>query len=497
MNVSALDFIPLTLDLALLAGILLVFVADLITVGRSGRRLGYLAAAVIASVLIGSFRIDVSGTAFSGVYVGDAWALFFKRVFLVSGLLAVLGSLDHVDRHHSGREGEYYLLVMFSLLGMTLLPGVRDLILLIVCFELMSLPLFVLAAFAKTDDKSGSERFAPEAGLKLYLVGVASTAITMFGLSLLYGLSGSTSLEQIAQTPTSPLLIVAGLMVLSGMAFKVGAVPFHMWVPDTYQGAGTPFVAFLSVAPKLAGFTALAAVFLRALPGTAHSREPVLLAVCAASIVLGNLLALVQTNAKRLLGYSGIGHIGFMLLAFASGQAGTQMLLFYAVAYVVTNMGAFQVVEIIEEQTGDTSLAAFNGLARRAPALAFAMLLFLLSLAGIPFVIGFWAKLNVFMVAWQAGLQWLVAVGAVVSVVGLFYYLKIARAMYMNPAPEEAPKLAPRLALNLSIAACLAGVVALGAWPAPLLGQAAAAARAFYAQENVAALPSAASVAQR
>ena len=182
------------------------------------------------------------------------------------------------------------------------------------------------------------------------------------------------------------------------------------------QGSGTPFVAFLSVAPKLAGFTALAAIFLRALPSTAHSREPVLLAVCATSIVVGNLLALVQTNVKRLLAYSGIGHIGFMLLAFASGQDGTQMLLFYAVAYVVTNMGAFQVVELVEEQVGDTSLTAFNGLARRAPALAFAMLLFLLSLAGIPFVVGFWAKLNVFMTAWQAGLYWLVIVGAVLTV---------------------------------------------------------------------------------
>ncbi|MCA9592347.1 MAG: NADH-quinone oxidoreductase subunit N [Myxococcales bacterium] len=499
MNVSAQDLLPLTLDLALLAGILVVFVADLISVGGSGRRLGYLAAAVIASVLVGSFRVDASGVAFSGAYVGDAWALFLKRVFLVSGLLAVLGSLDHVDRHHPGREGEYYLLVMFSLLGMTLLPGVRDLILLIVCFELMGLPLFVLAAFAKTEDKSGTERFAPEAGLKLYLVGVASTAITMFGLSLLYGLSGSTSLERLAATPPSPLLVVAGLMVLSGMAFKIGAVPFHMWVPDTYQGSGTPFVAFLSVAPKLAGFTALAAIFLRALPSTAHSREPVLLAVCATSIVVGNLLALVQTNVKRLLAYSGIGHIGFMLLAFASGQDGTQMLLFYAVAYVVTNMGAFQVVELVEEQVGDTSLTAFNGLARRAPALAFAMLLFLLSLAGIPFVVGFWAKLNVFMTAWQAGLYWLVIVGAVLTVVGLFYYLQVARAMYMMPPPEEAaPKAAPRAALNLSIAVCLAGVVALGAWPSPLLEQARKAARAFYAHDNVAAAPApTAPVAQR
>ncbi len=478
MNVSSADLLPLSIDIALLAGALLVFLVDLLA-PRAGRALGYLTAATLFGVLLASFRMDTSGIAFSGAYVGDAWTLFIKRVFLATGLLAVLGSIDHVERRAPHRQGEYYLLVLFSLAGMTLLPGARDLILLVVCFELMGIPLFVLAAFAKTDHPNGPERDAPEAALKLYLVGVASTAVTLFGLSLIYGLSGATALARIALTPTSPLLVVAGLMVLAGLAFKIGAVPFHFWVPDTYQGASTPFVAFLSVAPKLAGFVALIAVFYRALPGTESSRAPALIAMALVSILLGNLIALVQTNVKRLLAFSGIGHIGFMLLAFvAGGAAGLEMLLFYVVAYVVTNVGAFLVVEAIEEQTGTSDIEAFNGLAQRSPTLAMAMLLFLLSLAGIPFVVGFWAKLYVVLVAWQSGLEAMVVVGAVASVVGLFYYLQIARAMYMKKAADKS-RFSQSFTLNTAIGLCLAGVIVFGVWPAPLLSQAERAGKAF------------------
>lgn len=479
MMVSSADFAPLAVDLALLAGALLVLLVDLLA-PRAGRALGYLTVATLIGALAASFRMDTSGIAFSGAYVGDAWTLFLKRVFLVTGALATLGSIEHVERRTPNRQGEYYLLILFSVLGMTLLGGARDLILLVVCFELMGIPLFVLAAWAKTDDAKGLDKDAAEAALKLYLVGVASTALTLFGLSLIYGLSGGTALSQVARAPGSPLLAVAGLMVLAGLSFKIGAVPFHFWVPDTYQGASTPFVAFLSVAPKLAGFIALAAVFFRALPATEPSRHAALIAMALVSVLLGNLIAVVQTNVKRLLAFSGIGHIGLMLLAFiAGGVSGTKMLLFYAVAYVVTNVGAFLVVQAVEEETGASDLAAFDGLARRAPTLALAMLLFLLSLAGIPFVVGFWAKLYVFVVAWQAGLHALVVIGAVASVVGLFYYMQVARAMYMKPAQTNT-RFSQGFGLNVAIGLCLAGVVTLGLWPAPLLSQAERASRAFF-----------------
>lgn len=481
MSVTLADLMPLAIDLVVAGGMLLLLVADLFVPPRAGRVLGWLSAGVLALALAASFRLDTSGSAFSGAYTGGAWVLFFKRTFLVAGLLAVLGSIRHLARHQTTRQGEYYLLLLSSVLGMTLLPGARDLILLIVAFELMGIPLFVLAAYAKTDDKTGPERFAPEAALKLYLVGVASAAITLYGLSLVYGATGTTDVAAIARAPGSPLLTLGALLVLAGMGFKIGAVPFHFWVPDTYQGSSTPFVAFLSVAPKLAGFAALATLFLNAFVPLRNEWQPLVAAIALASMVLGNVLAVVQTNVKRLLAFSGVAHIGYMLLGFLTTSAqGATMLLFYAAAYVVTNIGAFQVVEAVEEQTGDTSLAAFDGLWRRAPTLAMAMLLFLLSLAGIPFVVGFWAKLYVFVAAWQAGYPWLVAVGAVLAVVGLFYYLQIARAMYMRP-PRHELGVRSDFALTLSLGLCLAGVIAFGLFPAPLLESAARAAVPFFA----------------
>jgi NADH-quinone oxidoreductase subunit N len=479
MNTSLYDLLPLALDLGLSAGILLVFLVDLLGGTKSGRATGYLAAATFAGCWVASYQIDVSGNAFGGVYVGDGWTLFFKRAFLAAGMLTALGSSDHLARHQPHRQGEYYLLLMFSVLGMTLLPGARDLILLVVCFELMGLPLFVLAAWAKTESPpAGSERHAPEAALKLYLVGAVSAAVTLFGLSFVYGLTGSTRIEAVAAAPFSPLLLAGVLLVLAGMGFKIGMVPFHMWIPDTYQGSSTPFVAFLSVAPKLAGFTALATLFFHGFDQTRDDWQPVLVALSLVSMVLGNVLAVVQSNVKRMLAYSGISHIGYMLMAFVSGNAGLGTLLFYAVAYVVTNMGAFFIVEAVEEQTGSSDLDAFQGLYVRAPTLAMAMLIFLLSLAGIPFVVGFWAKLNVFVAAWQSGQYVLVVAGAVLAVVALFYYMQIARQMYMKqPEREGQVRAAPLLAVALAL--CLAGTVLFGAWPAPLFDGARAASVPF------------------
>lgn len=478
MNVSLADLLPLSLDLALCAGILLTFLADLFSGPKPNRAIGVIAVATFAGALIASFQMDLSGSAFGGAYVGDHWTLFFKRAFLAAGLLTALGSMDHVARRQPHRQGEYYLLLMCSVLGMTLLPGARDLVLLIVAFELMGLPLFVLAAFAKTEDPKGVGKDGPEAALKLYLVGAVSAAITLFGMSFVYGMTGATRIEAIALAPMSPLLVLGVMLVLAGMAFKIGVVPFHMWVPDTYQGAPTPFVAFLSVAPKLAGFAALATLFHHGFAQVRSEWQPLLVGLSLVSMVLGNLLAVVQTNVKRMLAYSGIGHIGYMLMAFVSGAGGTTMLLFYFVAYVVTNIGAFQVVEAVERETGDASLGAFAGMWKRSPLLAFAMLIFLLSLAGIPFVVGFWAKLYVFIVAWHSGLYLLVILGAVLAVVGLFYYMQIARSMYMLAPTREGTLRAPPTLL-VSVLLCLAAVVAIGAWPSPVLEDAGKATQPF------------------
>ena len=476
------DLRPLSLDLSLLFATLLLLAVDLGLPHGRKRWLGGLTALLLAGLLGLSFVVDAGGAAFGGAYVGGPWALMFKRIALLAGALAALGAVEHVDRHFPTRQGEFYLLLMFSLLGMTLLPGARDLLLFVVCFELMGIPLAMLASYAKSEDRAGVHRHGPEAGLKLYMVSAVSTAITLFGLSWVYGMAGTTRLEALAQAQLSPMLAVGMLMTLAGLAFKVGAVPFHMWVPDTYEGAPTPFVAFLSVAPKATGLAALAAMVLVAFRAHAAQLLPVVGVVAVASILVGNLLALPQQDVKRLLAYSGISQVGYMLLGlYAGGAYGMGMVVFFAAGYVVTNMGAFLVLEAVAPRRTGITLQDLHGLSRRSPWLATALLLFLLSLAGIPFAVGFWAKLLVFMSAYKAGHGGLVLFGALMAIVSLWYYLQVARAAWMVDAPggeDGEPRTAPA-SLAWAILVCLSLVLGMGAWPRPFIEQSAEAASAF------------------
>jgi len=481
VQLTLADLMPLQVELMLVASILVLLLVDLFTRSEASKRaLSELTFWLLLGCLVLSFSSNTHGEAFFGAYVGNHWTLFLKRLFLVAGALAVLGISERLAKHQRRRQGEYFILLLASLLGMVLLPGARDLILLLVCFELMGLPLYVLAAYEKGAVGQGeaalsTAQHAPEASMKMYVTGAASSAVTLFGLSLVLSVGGTTRIDELARVGASPLLSVGMLLILAGMGFKIGAAPFHMWVPDTYQGSSTPFVAFLSVAPKVAGFVALVAVFFGAFSAHHEKWASALVLLSLLSMLVGNLMALRQTSVKRLLAYSGVSHIGYMLLAFIPGTpASLGMLLFYAAAYVVTNMGAFLVVEAVVPHGESDDLRAFDGLAQRAPFLAMAMLLFLLSLAGIPFVVGFWAKLYVFIVAWQAGYAWLVIVGAVLAVVALFYYLQIARAMYMVRGQSTPLRAAP--VARLAIGVCLVAVVLFGAWPSLLLNQAESAA---------------------
>jgi NADH-quinone oxidoreductase subunit N len=472
------QFSPLSLDLLLAGGILLLLAIDMIF-PRLGRANAALTALILAGVLGASFVVDTRGSAIGGTYVGGAWPLLFKRIFLGAGIIATLGSAAHVERHYPRRQGEYYLLLLFSLLGMTLLAGTQDLILLLVCFELMSLPLAILSAFDKNDRENGEQR-TPEGALKFYLVGITSTAMTLLGISLLFGMAQTTNIGQLGASLPTPLSTLGMMLVLAGLGFKIGVVPFHMWVPDTYQGSGTPFVSLLSVAPKIAGFAVFALLFLEGLGSWSREWLPAIAALSLVTIVVGNLLALPQRNVKRLLAFSGVAQIGYMLMAFASASVeGLGVLLFYAAGYTVTNMGAFLIVQAIAASGGDDSIESFDGLSQRAPGLALAMLLFLLSLAGIPFVVGFWGKLYVFIAAWHAGLAGLVVVGAVLAVVALFYYLQVARAMYILP-PREGRPIAVSRSLKLAIAICTVFVVGMGAFPNPFVTATSDAARHFF-----------------
>jgi NADH-quinone oxidoreductase subunit N len=448
---------PLLLELGTGTLMLLVLLVGLFGPRHEPRIAGIVATAGVFVLGAIAIMLAPSGAALGGMFVQDGLAIFAKRVFLAAtfiGMLAGLGSAQFARR-----AAEYHVLILASLLGMLALASARDVILLFVAFELMSIPLYVLAGFAKRAPES------VEASLKFFLVGSVSSAVMAYGLSFMYGATGSTSLAVIAKAPVDPWLTVGLVAVLTGVAFKIAAFPFHMWVPDTYEAASTPFVAWLSVAPKAAGFVTLFRVYFEGVGDRAAVWGPAAAALATITMLAGNLMALPQKNTKRLLAYSGIAQIGYMLVGIAAASAsGTAMVLFYLVAYVFGNMGAFLVVEAVARSEGSEATSAFRGLAQRSPLLALSMLLFLLSLGGIPFVAGFWAKLYVFWAAAERGLYWLVLVGAILTVVALFYYLVIARSMYIEPPTREGRvKVAPALAL--SVVLCVLGIVVLGVYP--------------------------------
>ena len=472
---------PLTIPLAILAVTLLVFLADMAVSSDNRRGLGALTTMGLVGVLGLTFVAPV-GTVFDGAYSQDAFTLFVQRVVIIAAIIGALGSIDHADRVFPKRQGEYYLMLLFSLIGMTVLPGARELVTVIVAFELMGIPLYVMAAMHKTS-KEGVE-----AAWKLYLTGAVSSAIVLFGLSYVVGSTSTTMLPELASAIPNSLTVLGLMLVIGGMGFKIGAVPFHMWVPDTYQGAPTPFVAFLSVAPKAAGLAVMARVLVEGFGQMRFVWWPALLLICVVTMVLGNLFAIPQRNVKRLLGYSGIAHMGLLLLAFGiSTVDGTAALLFYLMAYVFMNMGAFMVAEVVE---GD-EMSAWAGLSRRAPALAFAMLLFLLSLGGIPFVAGFWAKIFLFMAAWKAGMTGLVILGAMLSVVALYYYMQVGRSIYIDDAEEDGPEVVVGRATAWAIGLCVAGIIVMGVLPDAFLTPAQQAAEVVNGEAKVPTKPTA------
>ena len=417
----------------------------------------------LVAAFVATFFVSEGAYVFNDSYVQDALALFVKRVFIASAALSILGSMTLQHEAFRRRSAEYHFALLVSVLGMSVLASARDLILLFVGFELMSIPLFLMTGFLKRDPA------APEAALKFFLVGTASSAVIVYGMSFVYGATGSTALEAIpaAMADGNPLVQIGMVLLLAGLGFKIAAFPFHMWAPDTYEAASTPFIAWLSVAPKAAGFVAIVRLYVEGMGAPMLPWIPAFAAMAGITIITGNLMAIPQQNIKRLLAYSGIAHIGYMLVGLAAfSSSGLAMLLFYLVAYMFGNMGAFLVIETVSRSGQSDEIDAYKGLAQRSPLLALSMLVFLLSLGGIPFVAGFWAKLFVFMAAIERGLYGLVFLGAVLTVVALYYYLLVARRMYIEASEHETPVPVPGL-LGIAIAICMLGVVGMGVYPAP------------------------------
>jgi len=457
---------PLVTEGIVAALAVLVLIVGLIRPATDGTReaVGWITFVGLLGALATTFAAT-DGSILGGAYVVDGLAIFSKRLVLGSAAISVLASLSSPQAALARRAAEYHFTLLFSLLGMLVLVSARELILLFVAFELMSIPLYVLTGFLRR------EAAAPEAALKFFLVGTVSAAVIAYGMSFMYGVMGTTLLAGVpaAMAEANPLMLLGLGLVLAGLGFKIAAFPFHMWAPDSYEAASTPFVAWLSVAPKAAGFVVIVRLYVEGAGTAALAWVPLLAMLAGVTIVAGNLMAIPQQNVKRLLAYSGVAHIGYMLIGLAAMSAdGVAMVLFYLLAYVFANMGAFLVVEAVARAGHSNDLEAYRGLAQRSPLLALAMLLFLLSLGGIPFVAGFWAKLYVFLAGIEGGLLGLVFVGAVLTVVALYYYLLVARRMYIETSGQETP-VPVSASLGFTIAVCVIGVVGIGAYPGPWL----------------------------
>ncbi|MBV6402568.1 MAG: NAD(P)H-quinone oxidoreductase subunit 2, chloroplastic [Anaerolineales bacterium] len=406
--------------------------------------LSALGLAVTLGYTIAQIGNEVTG--FNGMVTLDGFSIFVNALLLVSGLLGVALAYGYVKRMGIER-GEYYTLLLFSVVGMMLMAQATDLIIVFLALELLSIPLYVLAAF--TRDKTESE----EAGLKYFLLGAFSSGFLVYGIALIFGATHTTNIFAIvtaASTSTGSLLLTIGAaLLLIGFGFKVAAVPFHMWTPDVYQGAPTAVTAFMSSGAKIAGFAALLRVFATAFPSIAADMTDVFWVISAATMIVGNVVAIAQTDIKRLLAYSSIAHAGYILMAFVpygnesvvatSVAAG----LFYLVAYVFTNFGAWGVVIALEKKEGKgLALDDYAGLAKKHPALAAAMAIFMLSLIGLPPTIGLIGKLYLFRAVIDAGFVWLAIIGVLTSLVSAFYYLRVVVIMYMKdgePATEREP----------------------------------------------------------
>ncbi len=407
-------------------------------------------------------------TAFAGMMALDDWAIFIAVLFVITGFVTVLMAGSYLESHRR-HMGEFYALLLFAVIGLDLMVGARDFILLYVAFELMSISSYLLAAFFRYRVKSN------ESSLKYFLTGAFASAIMLYGISLLYGETGYTNYHAVVNGLGATGGGAAGLLAILlfgiGLAFKVSAAPFHMWTPDVYQGAPTPVTGFFATGPKIAAFAVFAVVFMTAFQYSAHSWAIFFIVLSILTMLVGNLFALVQTNVKRMLAYSSIAHAGYLLGGMASigwfvASGPANNLLVYLVAYTFMNLGAFAVLVYLKAQCPDKfdfSLKHFAGLGRRSPWAGVLLSLFLISLTGVPGTAGFIGKFYVFSGMVQVDLWWLAVIGVVLSAVSAYYYLRVVIYMWFREPEEE-------LALRAPISGSMAAALAIAAAATILIG---------------------------
>lgn len=468
-------------EAGLLVLAILVLALDLAWPESRRRGLGLVTAAGLAAIgvltLVFSRPPVDEPLILGGMLRYDLAAFVFRMLFLFAGAITCLLSLDSPG---VGRRGEYYAVLLTAVLGMNLMAAAADLIMLYLAIETTSIALYLLAGYRRGDDASA------EAGLKYFLFGALTSTVMLYGFSLLYGLTGETSLYALAQALRSgqvPAGVVLAILafLLVGFSFKVAAVPFHFWTPDVYQGAPTPVTAFVSTASKAAGFAVLLRVLLAVFPPAEVAWAPLLAVLATATMTLGNVLALAQRNIKRLLAYSSIAHAGYALMGFvALTQLGVASVVFYLMAYVLTNLAAFGVVILFAHASGSDEIKDYAGLSRRSPGLALVLMIAMLSLAGMPPLAGFFGKFYIFAAAVDAGLIWLAVVGVLNAIIGLYYYLIVLKVVYLYRSPDEAKPVTVSGSQGFALVTCTAGILLLGTLSAPWFAWAWAAAGSLF-----------------
>ena len=483
---SSSDFYYILPELVLTAGTLLVLLFELIFPRRDGLAFSITMATIVVTggILLSFAGVDVMAS--RGLLAIDGFALFFKVIFLVSAAVTIMMSAPYL-RVEGARAGEYYFLVLCATLGMMFMASGVDLITLFIGLETMAISFYILAGYLKPSHRSN------EAAIKYFLLGAFSLGILLYGMSILYGLTGTTNLREIAVAVAaqerSSLLALALILVAAGMGFKIAAVPFHMWAPDVYEGAPTPVTAYLSVGSKAASFAMLLRILVEGLPALAPDWEVLFAAIAVVTMTVGNIAAITQSNVKRMLAYSSIAHAGYVLVGVVAWRGrGVEAALIYLWVYLFMQLGAFVVVTLLRRRDvmGD-ELKDMSGLYFRNPVAAVAMLVFMLSLGGIPPTAGFIGKMWVFGAAIDAGFVWLAVIGVVNSAISIFYYIRVVVFMWIKEEVMGSPiRLTPAIAVALAIA--VVGSVLFGLYPEPLFEQAQEAAATLGAAASSAAL---------
>lgn len=463
-----------------------LLLADLWVPADQKRNLGYAAAAAVGLIVLGSLLIHAPAQgpefAFGTMYVLDGLALFFKRFFLLAAVAVLLMSVEFADRIQSG-IGEFYALLLFALSGMMFAASANDLILAFVALELITVTFYVLNSFQR------HRLHSLEAGVKYLILGALSSAFMVYGIALIFGTANTTNfIELMAKTqagPAQPILQLGLLLMLVGLGFKIAAFPVQIWVPDVYQGAPTPAVAFLAVGSKAAGFVLLLRVLFSAVPAITVDWTKLLMVISGLTILYGNLCAIPQRNLKRLLGYSSIAHAGYLLLGVAAmNAAGSSAVLFYLSGYLFTVLAAFTVICLVMREVDGEDISLIAGLHRRSPLLAVTLSLAMISLAGIPPLAGFFGKFLLLKAVLEKGVAqpayyWLIAVALVGVVISFYYYLGVVRAIYWGGAPENLPAISVSRPIRFSLYACITGMFYLGIFPNNLIEFASQAVKVF------------------